>query len=77
MGHRVKCFYCGHTFDRDKEPFVPIEGKRRYAHLLCYNRAMSVEKENEENMYSTKVTREDFDNDGWPVDKFSEIEEEG
>ena len=37
---------------------------------------LDLEKENEENMYSTKVTREDFDNDGWPVDKFSEIEEE-
>lgn len=47
--HKVKCYYCSKMFDRDKEPFVPIEGKRRYAHLLCYNRAMSVEKENEEN----------------------------
>ena len=37
---------------------------------------LDLEKENEENMYSTKVTREDFDNDGWPVEKFSEIEEE-
>lgn len=49
MGHRVKCFYCGHTFDRDKEPFVPIEGKKRYAHKLCYDRARSAEQENEEN----------------------------
>ncbi len=37
---------------------------------------LDLEKENEENMYSTKVTREDFDADGWPVDKFNEIEEE-
>ena len=37
---------------------------------------LDLEKENEENMYSTKVTREDFDNDGWPEEKFSEIEEE-
>ena len=49
MGHRVKCYYCGHTFDRDKEPFVPIEGKKRYAHTLCFNRAQSAAQENEEN----------------------------
>jgi len=32
--HMVKCFYCGKSFDRDKEPFVKV-GARRYAHKEC------------------------------------------
>ena len=32
--HKVKCFYCGGTFDRDKIPFVKIN-ERRYAHQTC------------------------------------------
>ena len=34
MAHRVKCYYCGKTFDRDKEPFVLVS-TRRYAHKAC------------------------------------------
>lgn len=34
MAHRVKCYYCGKTFDRDKEPFVLVS-TRRYAHKTC------------------------------------------
>ena len=34
MPHPVKCFYCGKTFDRDKEPFIQVNG-RRYAHKDC------------------------------------------
>lgn len=37
MAHPVKCYYCGKTFDRDKEPAVLIENKRRYAHEACFN----------------------------------------
>lgn len=38
MSHKVKCFYCGHIFDRDKEPFVAIPNKaKRYAHKKCFN----------------------------------------
>lgn len=48
MAHKVKCYYCQHMFDRDTEPFVPIEGKRRYAHKACYDKAVKEEKENEE-----------------------------
>lgn len=48
MAHKVKCYYCNHVFDRDAEPFVPIEGKRRYAHKACYDKAINEEKENEE-----------------------------
>ena len=34
MAHKVKCYYCGKTFDRDKEPFIQINS-RRYAHTSC------------------------------------------
>ena len=34
MAHRVKCYYCGKTFDRDKLPFIQISAKR-YAHQEC------------------------------------------
>ena len=36
--HLVKCFICGQTFDRDKEPTVPVT-KRRYAHKACADKA--------------------------------------
>lgn len=32
--HMVKCYYCGKTFDRDKEEFVKVN-QRRYAHKKC------------------------------------------
>lgn len=35
MAHNVKCYYCGKTFDRDKEPFIQIPNTRRYAHKAC------------------------------------------
>ncbi len=34
MAHRVKCVYCGKTFDRDKVPFIQVNA-RRYAHQDC------------------------------------------
>ena len=34
MAHRVKCYYCGKTFDRDKLPYVQVSTKR-YAHQEC------------------------------------------
>ena len=50
MGHKVKCYYCGHTFDRDKEPFMAIPDKtRRYAHKECYLRAAAIQQADEEN----------------------------
>lgn len=42
MAHRVKCYYCGHTFDRDKEPFVEVS-TRRYAHKDCAEKAQKSE----------------------------------
>ena len=39
MSHKVKCVYCGITFDRDIIPCVSVG--RRYAHIEC-----SVEHEN-------------------------------
>lgn len=32
--HKVKCFYCGKEFDRDREEFVKVND-RRYAHKEC------------------------------------------
>ena len=32
--HIVKCYYCGKSFDRDKEEFVKVNS-RRYAHKNC------------------------------------------
>lgn len=50
MAHKVKCFYCGHTFDRDKEPFMQIPEKaRRYAHKDCFLRATAIQRADEEN----------------------------
>lgn len=37
MAHKVKCIYCGLTFDRDKEPYAEV-GARRYAHKACFDR---------------------------------------
>ena len=34
MAAYVKCFFCGKTFNRDKEPYVKINS-RRYAHESC------------------------------------------
>lgn len=50
MSHKVKCYYCGHIFDRDKEPFMAIPDKaRRYAHKDCYLRAAAIQQADEEN----------------------------
>ena len=34
MAKRVKCFFCGEYFDREKEPCIKVNA-RRYAHLSC------------------------------------------
>lgn len=34
IAHKVKCYYCGETFDRDKTPCLKVTGNR-YAHLDC------------------------------------------
>ena len=41
--HKVKCYYCGETFDRDKTLFVRV-GQRRYAHVECAKTEESPEK---------------------------------
>lgn len=35
MSHPVKCYYCGERFDRDREPFIKVNGQR-YAHQYCH-----------------------------------------
>lgn len=49
IAHKVKCFVCGSTFDRDKEECIPIPNKRRYAHKLCYERYSQNIAEEEKN----------------------------
>ncbi len=34
MAHKVKCYYCGQQFDRDKEEWVKVTANR-YAHKNC------------------------------------------
>lgn len=38
MAHRVKCYYCGSTFDRDKTPDCIKVNGNRYAHLECHTK---------------------------------------
>lgn len=50
--HKVKCFYCGNTFDRDKEEFSQVQTKR-YAHKSCHEEHESKktqEEKDEENL---------------------------
>lgn len=50
MAHKVKCYYCQSTFDRDKEPFMQIPEKaKRYAHKECFLRATAIQRADEEN----------------------------
>mgnify|MGYP003554696646 CR=1 FL=1 len=47
MPHPVICYYCGETFDRDREPFIKIQ-ERRYAHKDCAEQSGKDLKELEE-----------------------------
>ena len=37
---QVICYYCGEKFNREKEPFVKVKG-RRYAHAACHEKAQN------------------------------------
>lgn len=41
--HRVKCPYCEHTFDANKEEYVKVQNGRRYAHKSCYDNAIALQ----------------------------------
>lgn len=46
MAHPVKCFYCGKTFDRDREPYVAVPDKaKRYAHKQCYQNTIELDEQ--------------------------------
>ena len=50
MAHRVKCYYCGSTFDRDKAvDCVKVNGNR-YAHLECYLRKQEEKTQEEKDL---------------------------
>lgn len=48
--HKVKCYYCGEYFDRDKEPFELVTS-RRYAHKYCYDQQYNHDEKYEELIY--------------------------
>lgn len=51
MAHKVKCFYCQETFDRDKIEHIKVS-ERRYAHLEC---ALEAEKNPKEEKPKAKT----------------------
>lgn len=62
--HQVKCFYCEQMFDRDKEPFIKVNG-RRYAHKKCsqnYQNTLSQEEQDkiELEQYILKIFNESY-----------------
>lgn len=62
--HKVKCKYCGLTFDRDKVPFKQVSEKR-YAHVACAvaaeNEKTQAEKDKEElEDYIKKLLNEEY-----------------
>lgn len=65
MARKVKCLYCGISFDRDIEEFVPI--KNRYAHKSCYDKEMEKRSIEEKALadledYIKKIFQEDYVN---------------
>ena len=64
MPHPVICYYCGETFDRDREPFIKIQ-ERRYAHKDCAEQSGKDLKELEEYKYiysnvEDKTSKEEY-----------------
>lgn len=50
MAHRVKCYYCGSTFDRDRVvDCVKVNGNR-YAHLECHLRKQEEKTQEEKDL---------------------------
>ena len=47
MQQMLKCYYCGQTFDRTKEEYVQVKG-RRYAHKRCYENRSGEEIDKDE-----------------------------
>ena len=67
MAHRVKCYYCGITFDRDKVvDCVKVNGSR-YAHLECHLKAQDEKTQEEKDLealeqYIIELLRIDYIN---------------
>ena len=58
--HRVKCYYCGQYFDRDKEPAVKLENMNRYAHEKC-------NLDNANPTRQEQIELEEYIKNGWNV----------
>lgn len=61
---QVICYYCGEKFNREKEPFVKVKG-RRYAHAACHEKAQNEipqEEKDKEALYEyiKKIFKEDY-----------------
>lgn len=51
MAHKVKCYYCQHIFNRDKEPYIEVPNRyKRYAHTACQARAEKQIEHNQEQL---------------------------
>lgn len=48
MAHKVKCYYCGLVFDRDKTKECCQVNSRRWAHSACHEKAQA-EKSKDQN----------------------------
>ena len=70
MAHRVKCYYCGITFDRDKVvDCVKVNGSR-YAHLECHLKAQDEKTQEEKDLealeqYIIELLQIDYINQGY------------
>lgn len=57
--HLVKCFYCGETFDADKEPYVKVKNDRRYAHQHCFENqdAQVIQEQKDKDLFYEYIKR--------------------
>lgn len=50
MAHKVKCYYCGITFDRDKLKECCQVNSRRWAHTECHERAQAEKTQSQKDL---------------------------
>ena len=50
MAHKVKCYYCGITFDRDKLKECCQVNSKRWAHTACHERAQAEKNQNQKDL---------------------------
>ena len=50
MAHKVKCYYCGIKFDRDKLKECCQVNSKRWAHTACHERAQAEKNQNQKDL---------------------------